>query len=180
MKLLSNVIEELTEFNWRWDFSYRDIPAGIANNTAQVFPLGGVNNQGATGWNGINNTQPQMKDGDFIVQAALHLITPFANTADTAFNSDTMSFGDQGSATRFFNAVEGNLNGTFVNDSFFTPNNAFKYVTANLPQYLQFTLNSMAGKSISNLNQGKLYIQFQLFRAAAKEKVLDLTKPPYV
>lgn len=169
MKLSPQLLEELTEFNWRWDFSYRDIPAGIANNTAQVFPLGGINVSGGY-WNGVNNSAPQMQDGDIIIEAEMHLITPFANTADTAFNTTTVSFGDQGSATRFFSAVQVNLNGTFVNDSIYTPNNAYIYLAANLPQYLQFTLNSQSGKSISNLNQGQLWIGFQLFRAKAKEK----------
>lgn len=180
MKLGPQVIEELTEFDWRWDFSFRDIPAGIANNTAQVFPLGGANNQGSSGWNGVNNAQPQMRAGDIIVQAYLHIITPFANAADTAFNSNTMSLGDQGSATRFFNAVQGNLNGAFVTDSMYTPNNAYIYLVGVLPQYLQFTLNSMAAKSLSNLTQGKIEIQFQLFRGGAKEKNLDLSQPSYV
>lgn len=180
MKLGPQVIEEMTEFNFRWDFSFRDIPAGIANNTSQVFPIGGLNNQGTNQWNGVNNQQPQLKAGDYIVEATLHLITPFANTADTAFNNCTVSIGDQNSATRYFSAVQVNLNGTFVPDSSFTPNNMFVYTVAILPQYLQFTLNSMAGKSISNLNQGKLWFQFQLFRAGAKEKNIDLSQPSYV
>lgn len=180
MKLLPQVIEELTEYDWRWDFSYRDIPAAIANNTSQVFPIGGQNNPGSFGWNGINNSQPQQRAGDAMVQAWLHIITPFANTADTAFNNNTMSFGDQNSPTRFFNAVQGNLNGSFVPDTYFAPNNAFIYTAGILPQYLQFTLNSMAGKSISNLNQGKIVIYMQLYRAGAKEKNLDLTQPSFV
>jgi hypothetical protein len=180
MKLGPQVIEEMTEYDWRWDFSFSDIPAGIANNTAQVFPLGGANAQGSLAWNGVNNSQPQMKSGDQMVQAYLHIITPFANTADTGLNSTTMSFGDQGSATRFFSAVQGNLNGSFVTDSYYAPNNAYIYLTAALPQYLQFTLNSMAAKSISNLNQGKIAIYFQLYRAGAKEKNLDLSQPAYV
>lgn len=180
MKLGPQVIEELTEYDWRWDFSYRDIPAGIANNTAQVFPLGGANNSGSTSWNGINNSAPQMRASDQMIQAGLFLITPFANTADTAFNTNTGSFGDQNSATRFFNAVQLNLNGTFVPYSYYAPNNAFIYTAALLPQYLQFTLNSQSGKTISNLNQGKLYLAYELFRAGAKEKVLDLTQQPFV
>lgn len=180
MKLTPQVIEELTEYDWRFDFSYRDIPAGIANNTAQVFPLGGQNNSGATGWNGINNSSPQMRASDQMVQAFLHLSTPFANTADTAFNSNTFSVGDQNSATRYFNAVQINANGSFVVDTYYAPNNAFIYTAAILPQYLQCTLNSMAAKSISNLNTGRLQIYYQLYRAGAKEKVLDLTAQPFV
>lgn len=180
MKLGPQVIEELTEYDWRWDFSFRDIPAGIANNTPQVFPLGGINVQGTSGWNGVNNSQPTMRAGDQMVQVYLHIITPFANTADTAFNTTTVSLGDQGSATRFLSAVQVNLNGAFVTDTYFAPNNAYIYLVGVLPQYLQFTLNSQSAKSISNLNQGKLAIYFQLYRAGAKEKNLDLSQPSYV
>lgn len=180
MKFSQQAIEELTEFTGRWDFTFSDIPTGIAVNTAQVFPLGGINNQGTFTWNGVNNSQPQMRVSDSIIQAWLHILQPFANTADTAFNSTTMSLGDQGSATRFFNAVQGNLNGTPTIDTYFNPSAAYIYTTSVLPQYLQFTLNSMAGKSISNLNQGHIVIWLEIYRAGAKEKNIDLINPPYV
>jgi hypothetical protein len=174
MKYGPQVLEEAIsgDYNWRWDFSFRDIPAGIANNTAQVFPLSGIVPAGV-----LQN--PQMRAGDTIIQAHLHLVTPFANSADAAFNSTTMSVGDQASATRFFSAVQGNLNGAFVPDSFFNPGSAFIYLVGALPQFLQFTLNSMAAKSISNLTQGKLWVDFELFRGGAKERNLDLSQPSF-
>jgi hypothetical protein len=179
MKFKPQVIEEGAEYQLRWDFSYRDIPAGLAVNTPQVFPLGGVNGNSGY-WNGVNNAAPQMKDGDIITQAELHITTPFALIGTVGFNSDTMSLGDQGLATRYFSAVEGNANGAFVNDSLFLPASAYIYKTAVLPQYLQFTLNSMAAFSLSQLNQGKIYIVIQFVRAGDKAKNLDLTKPAYV
>lgn len=142
------------------DFSYRDIPAGIANNTAYTWAAGFL---------------PAVAAGDEIIQCEMHLITPFANTADPAFNSDTLSFGDGSSATRFFNAVEANLNGSYVVDSSYsTP---FFYTAAG---QLQIQMGSMTAKSLSNLNQGKAVIYVKLFRAGAKVKNLDLSKPPYV
>lgn len=142
------------------DFSYRDIPAGIANNTSNTtWPI----------------ALPQLAAGDEIMQMELHLITPFENTADAAFNSDTLSFGDAGSATRFFSAVELNKNGTYVVDSnYSTP---FFYTAAG--QFV-LTMNSMTAKSLSNLNAGKAVIYVKLFRAGAKAKNLDLSKPAYV
>jgi hypothetical protein len=142
-------------FTHRFDFSYADIPTGLATNTAQVF---GAANAPA-GWKGL----PAFKASDVSVRQELHVSEKFQNTADTALNTTTVSFGDAGSATRFFSAVETNQNGTAVVDTI--PGSAPNQVYT-APSQLQFTLNSMAGKSISNLNRGKLYILLELQRFA--------------
>jgi hypothetical protein len=138
MKLTPLLVEEASKqgFTHRLDFSYKDIPAGIANNTAQVWTPAGL------------------PAGTIVYATYLILVTPFQNTADTAFNSDTVSFGDTGSATRFISAVELNANGTFITDAYQTEKNQL-YTTADS---LKLTLNSMSGKSVSNLNRGQAFI----------------------
>ena len=162
MKVLPQAIEEQQggDLNYRIDFSYRDITAGIANNTAFTLTLF------------------KLLAGDWIMRAELHLTTPFANSTDTGFNSDTFSLGDTASATRYFSGVELNLNGSYVVDSLY--NTPYNIAAAALPQDIILTLNSMSGKSLSNLTQGKLWIGLQLYRPGKKVQNLDLTQPPYV
>jgi hypothetical protein len=140
-------------FTHRFDFTFADIPVGIVANTSQVF---GAANSPA-GWKGL----PAFKASDVSVRQELHVSEKFQNTADTALNTTTVSFGDAGSATRFFSAVETNQNGTAVIDT--VPGAGLNQVYT-APSQLQFTLNSMAGKSISSLNKGKLYILLELQR----------------
>lgn len=143
-------------FTHRLDFSYSDIPTGIANNTAQVFSSSG----NPTGWvPGL----PGTKASDVIEKVELHVTTTFQNTADSGLNSTTVSFGDGSSATRFINAVETNKNGSNVIDTI--PGATTNYIYTAAGQ-LQLTINSMAGKSISNLNAGAAYILLNLRRFA--------------
>jgi hypothetical protein len=151
-------------FTHRFDFSFADIPAGIAANTSQVF---GAANSPA-GWKGL----PAFKASDVSVRQELHVTEKFQNTADTALNTTTVSFGDAGSATRFFSAVETNQNGAAVVDT--TPGASPSQVYT-APSQLQFTVNSLAGKSISNLNRGKLFILLQLQRFSGPTE----KQPPY-
>ena len=153
-----------TSYTHRFDFNYTDIPAGIAANTAQVF---GAANSPA-GWRGL----PAFKASDVVVRAELHVTDKFANLSDTTLNTTTVSFGDAGSATRFFSAVETNLNGAAVIDS--NPGAVQNYIYT-APSQIQFTVNSMAGKSISSLNQGKLYILIEMTRGAGYTE----KSPPY-
>jgi hypothetical protein len=140
--------ERSTGWTHRLDFSYQDIPAGIANNTSKVWAAGFL---------------PAVAASDIIKRVEYHLTTPFQNTADAAFNSDTVSLGDATTATRFINASEANLNGTEVLDVF---PGAVENVIYTAAGQLQLTLNSMAAKSISNLNRGQAYILFHIDRAA--------------
>lgn len=152
---LSNEEKAAYGFTHRIDFSYLDIPAGIANNTAQVFAAAGS----PSGWIGL----PATKASDIVRRVELHLTTPFENTADAAFNATAISLGDAGSATRFINASEGNINGTEVIDVL--PGASANYIYTAAGQ-LQITIGSMAAKSISNLNKGKFYILLDIERAA--------------
>lgn len=161
MKFSCLTIEERAAtggFTHRLDFSYADIPAGIANNTSKVWAAGFL---------------PAVAASDIIKRVELHLTTKFQNTADAAFNSDTISIGDATTATRFVNASEANANGTAVNDVF---PGAVENVIYTAAGQLQLTLNSMAAKSISNLNAGKAYCLFAIDRAADPAR---MAAPPF-
>lgn len=149
MKFSPLTIEEraASGFTHRLDFSYRDITAGIANNTAKTWGAGFL---------------PAVSGSDIVRESELHLTTPFQNTADAAFNSSTISFGDVTTATRFINASEANLNGTEVIDV--VPGAVVNAIYVAAGQ-LQLTLNAMANKTVSDLNKGQAYILVKLMHA---------------
>jgi YD repeat-containing protein len=99
--------------------------------------------------------------GDTIVKYALRLQPALKNSADAAFNSTTVSFGDASSATRFISGVETNENGTEVIHTF--GNTAYTYTAAG---QLTVTVNAMSGKNLAALNTGQLVIMFELLRHA--------------
>jgi len=137
-------------YTHRFDFSYQDIPAGIAVNTSQVFLL------------------PKVVAGDEVIELFVRLITPFANTGDAAFNSTTIDIGDDVSPTTYATAIQINKNGTFVVNTHIADKNNI-YTAAH---QLQIRLNSMAAKSLSTLNQGQIWVDWNIFRAADKPKNL--------
>jgi len=150
-------------FTHRLDFTTADIPAGIAVNTANTFSAAPL---------------PKLNVNDIIKECLVHLTTPFENTADAAFNSDTFSVGlVTGGVAALVAATEINNNGAFVTDTIpgvATPVVPVKNLTAN--NQVTITLNSMAAKSISNLNNGRLYILFSIQRASDQSVV---KAPPY-
>jgi hypothetical protein len=127
-------------FTHRLDFSYADIPAGIANNTSTTWTTGYL---------------PAIRAGDVHRECELHLTTPFSHSTDAAFNSCTLSYGTNTTATRYISASETNLNGTEVLNVIPGTNPNDVYTAAG---YLILTLNSMASKSLSNLNRGQGYL----------------------
>lgn len=145
-------------FTHRLDINYDDIPTGIAVNTSTTFNTAPL---------------PVLKAGDIVKRILIHLNPAFSDASDAAFNSTTLSVGDAGSATRYANAVQININGTEVITTFpgATENNIY---TAD--SQLVVTLNSMAAKTLSDLDIGKLYILFNIERAGTS----DVTAaPPY-
>lgn len=100
--------------------------------------------------------------GDVIEKVQAHLDPPFKDSDDAVFNSTAFSVGDANSATRFFNAVQGNENGTEVIDSY--NNTAFGPATAETQNTI--TVAAMAAKSLSNLDVGRLVVLYKLNRAA--------------
>ena len=150
MKFSRITDEEITSsggFNYRLDFSYRDIGAGIASNTAKTWGAGYL---------------PSLPISSFVAKTELHLTTPFQDASDSAFNSDTISFGDTTTATRFINASESNLNGTEVLNV--VPGAVTNAIYTAAGQ-LQLTLNTTANKTVSDLDVGQAYILVEIHRA---------------
>lgn len=157
MKFAPMVLEEIAAsggFTHRLDLSVADIPAGLALAAANTIWL--------TAPGGPNVVLPTFDAGTIVKRVLLHLTTPFKNTAQSGFNSSTISIGDTGSATKFVSAVQINENGTEVIDTF--PGTENSIYTASLQMVV--TLNAMAGFSSSTLNVGKLYALFAIERAA--------------
>lgn len=155
MKFSALTIEEVASsggFTHRLDFSYRDIPAGVANNTATTWAAGYL---------------PALAASDFVAKTELHLTQAFADASDTDFNSDTISFGDATTATRFVNASEANVNGTEVLNV--VPGAVTNAIYTAAAQ-LKLTLNSMANKTVSDLDIGKGYILVEIHRAGSKPR----------
>jgi hypothetical protein len=167
--------ENQTDFNFIINFSYRDIPIGMAAAGALVYngPPAVVLAPSLP----PQPLMPQMLEGDTLRLLQMRVVSPFANTHDATFNSTTISFGDTASATRYLSAVQVNANGTPVLNS---PATAIAQFIYTAPTYLQLTINSMAAMSLSNLNQGEATIWVQLFRAGAKVKNLAIGKPAWV
>jgi len=162
MKFSPLTIEEraASGFTHRLDFSYRDIPTGIANNTAKTWGAGFL---------------PAVSGSDIVRESELHLTVPFQDLSDAAFNTSTLSFGDTTTATRFINASETNLNGTEVIDVVPGAVTNAIYVAAG---QLQLTLNAMANKTVSDLDKGQGYILVKLQHAddpALEKPLIDGT-----
>src|SRR5581483_7801940 len=125
-------------------------------NTAQTFTL-----------------MPVLK-GDVILRAMGIPVVPFQNTSDSGFNSDTVSLGDGGSATRYYAATEANANGAYAPVLGNTP---FLY-TAN--DNLVLTVNSMAAKSLVNINRCEYWVLFSHVRSSVLTNALGrqrISKP---
>ena len=100
--------------------------------------------------------------GDTIVKYAMVLKTPLKDASDSAFNSNTLSFGDSSSATRFVSGVQANENGTEVTYTF--GNTAYTYTAAG---QLTITVNSMSAKALSDVDTGQVIFMFELLRHSA-------------
>jgi hypothetical protein len=84
---------------------------------------------------------------------ATYLKTPFELVGTTAYNSNTISIGDSGSATRFVNAQQINRNGTEVLAN--ATNTTFAYETATA---VVARFASMASYDLAELNAGEIHI----------------------
>jgi hypothetical protein len=150
-KFYPQISDEVAQqtYTHEFDFSYLDIPAGIAVNTSQVFLL------------------PKVIAGDEVIELGIRLLSTFQNTADAAFNSVTIDIGDDVSPTTYATALNIGLTTPIVFNHIPDKNNVY-----SAAHQLQIRLNSMAAKSLSNLNAGQLWIRWNIFRATSKDKAL--------
>ncbi len=102
------------------------------------------------------------KDQDRIAKVGVVLTEKFQNTADAAFNSDALVVGITGTTNAFITTMELNANGSVV-DAGYSTGSSLPY-TATSAVAVLVTLASMSGKSLSNLNAGRVVVLFDLFR----------------
>ena len=121
-------------YNYRFVIDHTDLTEGT-DNTAQDITL---------------ITLP----ANSVVKAtATYLKTPFELTGTTAYNSNTISIGDSGSATRFVNAQQININGTEVLANATNTTHAYVSSTAVVARFA-----SMASYDLLELNAGEIHI----------------------
>lgn len=97
--------------------------------------------------------------GDVIEKVSLHFDPAFSDASDAAFNDTAFSVGDEDSATRFMSAVQGNVNGTEVLNTF--ENTAYAYSAV---KQVTAKVESMTGKALADLDGGKAVILFKINR----------------
>lgn len=95
------------------------------------------------------------------------LVTPFADASDGDFNSTKISIGDGSDADRLLTATELNANGTEVDRKFGTGTRHY-YLSADT---VDAEVESMAAKSLSDLDAGCIHIYFRVVRLTEKEAV---------
>lgn len=91
---------------------------------------------------------------DMLEVSHVELITPFANSADNAFNSSALTVGDPASANRYLTSTELNLNGAYVP---IAPGTGTRYTYAAATNF-QLTFTPTAGKNLANLTQGEVRV----------------------
>lgn len=146
-KFYPQILDEVAQqaYTHRFDFSFQDIPAGIAVSTSQVFLL------------------PKVVAGDEVIELFIRLITAFSGGGNTGV---TIDIGDQTSPTTFATAL---AIGTSPISSQHIADKNIVYTAAN---QLQIRLNPTATFTLSNLTAGRLWIAWNIFRSSSKDKQL--------
>ena len=114
-------------------------------NTAQLFTLADVVN------------------GDAVSVLETELVEAFEDVSDAAFNDCAITIGDGGNAARLLASQQLNKNGTEVFRQAGT--GAFYQFTTG--DTVDVTFGSMSGKSLVNLDKGKVRIYYKLERLPA-------------
>jgi hypothetical protein len=113
-----------------------------------------------------------IKAGDIIYRVAGVPVVPFQNTLDSpAYNDTTVSVGDTGGVATLMAATQANENGTEATGM---GNTAVLYAANNT---LRMTVNSMAAKSLVNLNRGEYHVFISLCRLTNVSNAIARTSP---
>lgn len=103
--------------------------------------------------------------GDVVSNVAFKLVTPFENTADSAYNTTSLILGDGVATNRYLTTTEVNKNGTEVLWGAGTNTVSWAYTAADT---VDAVFGSMAAKSLSSLDTGELHV---FLRVAQLSKV---------
>ena len=136
---LSNPETAQTGAQLRVFVSHEDLTEATAN-TAQTLPLFNV------------------KKGTLVELVAMLLCEAFADQDDTAFNTAKVKIGDGVDDDRFLASTEINSNGAKIEGSAGTQS-AFVYTADDT---VDLVVASMAEKSLSNIDKGKLMLLFKV------------------
>lgn len=90
-----------------------------------------------------------------VLRAAAYVRTPFANSADSGFNTTAMIVGDSGDTDRFLVSQETNANGTIIRSRGHASTTPFAY---NASTVVNANFASMAGKNLAALDTGEVWI----------------------
>jgi hypothetical protein len=100
--------------------------------------------------------------GDLFQCLGMALVTPFEDASDAAFNSTQITVGDGNDADEFLLQTQINENGTEV-DYIAGTGDAYAYTAADTVDIL---IESMAAKSLSDLDAGELVLYVKLVSLA--------------
>lgn len=119
--------------------THEDLTEATAN-TAQTIPLFAV------------------RPGSIVRRVDCKLIRPFKDASDAAFNSNTVTVGDGGSANRFLASQQLNKNGTEIDYPVGT-GTVYQYTAADT---VDAVIGSMSAKSLSDIDTGELHLYFNV------------------
>jgi hypothetical protein len=128
----------LSRFSHHITITHAMLTEAVAN-TAQVIELVAVGDQVS------------------VRDAAIKVVTEFADADDAAFNSTTVTVGDGGDADRFVESAQVNANGTAVAKKAGTAAAMAGY-TYTTTDTIDITFNSMAAKALVDLDSGEILI----------------------
>lgn len=96
-------------------------------------------------------------DGDLVAVVAAKLVTPFEDASDADLDDTQVTVGDGGDADRFLTATQVNANGTEIDYK----EGAVSGYAYNAADTVDILVESMSGKSLSNIDTGelKLYVK---------------------
>jgi hypothetical protein len=103
---------------------------------------------------------------DIILKVGWKLKTAFKDVSDAAYNTTTISIGDNTGVATHIAAFEVNENGTEIFEKY--SNTAVGPYTA--ADKIAITFNSMAAKALFNIDTGEVHVFFQLLRMDTLEK----------
>lgn len=136
--MTTNVFRSLHEsprgYNYRFVIDHTDLTQGTDNTTQDI-------------------TLITLPANSVVKATATYLKTPFELVGTTAYNSNTISIGDAGSATRYVNAQQINVNGTEVLANATNTTNAYATATAVVARFA-----SMASYDLLELDRGEIHI----------------------
>lgn len=110
--------------------------------------------------------------GYYVIKSEMRLVKPFKDASDNAFNTTTASLGDGTGVATHIAAKELNENGTEITTPQLNNTAVGPYAADST---LTITFNSMAAKSLNNIDVGEVHVLVQLFNPKGLSDVKRLS-----